>query len=105
MRLVSPLRLCLVATATILGACGLPPAPSRPSPAASVNAHSLSCSTPLSARDRAWVERTLASLSQRERVAQMVMLWVLGDYAHVEDSTFAEARRAVAEDRIGGVIM
>ena len=35
----------------------------------------------------------------------MVMLWVLGDYAHVEDSTFAEVRRAVAEDRIGGVIM
>ena len=35
----------------------------------------------------------------------MVMLWVLGDYANVEDSTFAEVRRAVAEDRIGGVIM
>ena len=35
----------------------------------------------------------------------MVMLWVLGDYAHVEDSTFADVRRAVAQDRIGGVIM
>ena len=35
----------------------------------------------------------------------MVMLWVLGDYAHIEDSTFAEVRHAVAEHRIGGVIM
>jgi beta-N-acetylhexosaminidase len=70
-----------------------------------VSAQALSWTTPLSARDRAWVERTLASLSSRERVAQMVMLWVLGDYAHVDDSTFAEVRRAVAEDRIGGVIM
>jgi beta-N-acetylhexosaminidase len=51
------------------------------------------------------VERTLARLTPRERVAQMVMLWVLGDYAHVEDSTFAEVRRAVADDHIGGVIM
>jgi beta-N-acetylhexosaminidase len=51
------------------------------------------------------VDKTLARLATRERVAQMVMLWVLGDYAHVDDSTFAATRRAVAEDRIGGVIM
>ncbi len=106
MHLVSADRLWFVATTTILfGACGGPPAPATPAPATGVGAHSLSWTTPLPARDRAWVERTLASLSPRERVAQMVMLWVLGDYAHVEDSTFAEVRRAVAEDRIGGVIM
>ena len=104
MRLASLSRLSLVAIAIILaGACSRPSASSTPAPAASANA--LSWSAPLSARDRAWVDRTLASLSPRERVAQMVMLWVLGDYAHVEDSTFADARRAVAEDRIGGVIM
>lgn len=106
MHLASPHRPWLLATAAfLLGACGSRPAPSTPAPATSVSGHPLSWTTPLRARDRAWVERTLAALSPRERVAQMVMLWVLGDYAHVEDSTFAEVRRAVAADRIGGVIM
>ncbi len=106
MHLGSPFRLCVVAVALpLVAACGRPPASVPPVPLASDSPHPLSWSTPLSSRDRAWVERTLASLSTRERVAQMVMLWVLGDYAHVDDSTFADARRAVAEERIGGVIM
>ena len=106
MHVASPSRLCLAAAASLLlGSCGRPPAPSASVPAPDGGPHALRWTTPLSARDRAWVERTLAGLSPRERVAQMVMLWVLGDYAHVEDSTFAEVRRAVAEDRIGGVIM
>jgi beta-N-acetylhexosaminidase len=104
MNVVSPIRLRLAVAATLLlGACGRPATPATtPVPN---GAHALRWTTPLSSRDQAWVERTLARLSPRERVAQMVMLWVLGDYAHIEDSTFAEVRRAVAEDRIGGVIM
>jgi beta-N-acetylhexosaminidase len=105
MSVASPIRLCLAAAASLLlGACGRPPALSTSVPVPD-GTHALRWTAPLSSRDRAWVERTLAGLSPRERVAQMVMLWVLGDYAHVEDSTFAEARRAVADDRIGGVIM
>jgi beta-N-acetylhexosaminidase len=104
---VLPSRLRLLATATfLLVACGRTSAPSSSSPPTpSLGAHPLVWSAPLPARDRAWVERTLARLTPRERVAQMVMLWVLGDYAHVDDSTFGEARHAVAKDRIGGVIM
>ena len=104
---VSASRLWFLATATfLLVACGRPSAPSSSSPPTpSLGAHPLVWSAPLPARDRAWVERTLARLTPRERVAQMVMLWVLGDYAHVDDSTFGEARHAVATDRIGGVIM
>jgi beta-N-acetylhexosaminidase len=92
------------AVALVIGCAGSG-APSTAGPVPAAGAHPLSWSTPLPARDRAWVERTLARLTPRERVAQMVMVWVLGDYAHVDDSTFAEVRRAVSDDRIGGVIM
>ena len=99
-------RVGLVAAASVLlGSCSRSPASSTTVPTPSPGAHPLSWAAPLSGRDRAWVERTLERLSTRERVAQMVMLWVLGDYTNVEDSTFADVRKAVADDRIGGVIM
>src|SRR5678816_2195516 len=65
----------------------------------------ISPTTPLSNRERQWVDRTLASLSLRERVGQMVMVWVLGDYTNVRDSSYAEVIRWVEQDRIGGVSM
>src|SRR5690606_23305418 len=51
----------------------------------------------------AWVERTLAGLSLREKVAQMVMPWIAGGAL-----SGAEARRAralVAEQRVGGLLI
>jgi beta-N-acetylhexosaminidase len=73
--------------------------------AASVAAPSLAPGTPLTAAQQAWVDRTLASLSLRERVGQMVMVWVLGDYTNTRDSSFAEVRRWIEHDHIGGVSM
>jgi hypothetical protein len=35
----------------------------------------------------------------------MVMVWVLGDYTNVRDSSYAEVIRWVEQDRIGGVSM
>ena len=35
----------------------------------------------------------------------MVMMWVLGDYTNTDDPTFAEVRRWIVEDGIGGVSM
>src|SRR5262245_49651978 len=35
----------------------------------------------------------------------MVMMWVLGDYTNTDDPTFAEIRRWIVEDGIGGVSM
>jgi beta-N-acetylhexosaminidase len=61
--------------------------------------------TPLSAAQREWVERTLASLTLRERVGQMVHVWVLGDYTNTHDPTFAEVLRWIRDDGIGGVTM
>ncbi len=61
--------------------------------------------TPLSTTSRRWVDQTLASLSLRDRVAQMVMVWVLGDYTSTTDPTYDEALRWVRDDHVGGVVM
>jgi beta-N-acetylhexosaminidase len=52
-----------------------------------------------------WVDSTLASLPLRERVAQMVMFWTLGDYTSVNDSMFTEVVRWVEREGVGGVTM
>jgi beta-N-acetylhexosaminidase len=92
-----------VATLLLLAGCaratGSTLSPSLPPPS------SVDPRSPISAEGRAWVNRTLASLSLRDKVAQMVMVWVLGDYTSTTDESFAEARRWVAEDHVGGVVM
>src|SRR5438067_4222842 len=61
--------------------------------------------TALDATQRRWVDSTLATLSLRDRVGQMVMVWMLGDYANTGDSAYAEVIRWVERDHIGGVSM
>jgi beta-N-acetylhexosaminidase len=60
---------------------------------------------PLSPAQRSWIDSTLASLTLRERVGQMINVWVLGDYTNVGDSSFAEVLRWIARDHVGGVTM
>jgi beta-N-acetylhexosaminidase len=55
-------------------------------------------------RDDAWVERTLASLSLRQKVAQMVMPWVSGGYTAVDSDEFTRVRQWVERDQVGGLI-
>ncbi|HVX38752.1 MAG TPA: glycoside hydrolase family 3 N-terminal domain-containing protein [Gemmatimonadaceae bacterium] len=80
-----------------------PPGPqiqtTQPAPA------TLSPTTPLTAAQRHWVDSTLASLSLRDRVGQMVMVWMLGDYTNTRDSIYAEVIRWVEQDHIGGIAM
>ncbi len=61
--------------------------------------------TPLPDAHRRWIDSTLSSLSLRERVAQMVMVWVLGDYTNAADPGFLTLVRHVERDGIGGVVM
>lgn len=68
-------------------------------------AGALAPGSPLSDAQRTWIDRTLASLSLRERIGQMVAVWVLGDYTSAGDSTFAEVRRWIVDDGIGGISM
>ena len=97
-------RVALLTVAAMLGGACTPPhsSPVSPSPAAP---SPLAPTAPIDAAKRAWIDRTLASLTLRERVGQMVMVWQLGDYTNAEDSTFAEVRRWIVNDGIGGVSM
>ena len=60
---------------------------------------------PLTPAQAKWVDSTLATLGLRERVGQMFMVWVLGDYTSYGDSSYAEVRRWIERDHIGGVSM
>src|ERR1051325_6456425 len=52
-----------------------------------------------------WVEKTLSRLTLREKVGQMTMVWLLGDYTSVDDSTFQQVRGWVERDHVGGIAM
>jgi beta-N-acetylhexosaminidase len=97
------IRLAALLTAT---ACGtLTSTIPASTPVMSTQVPALSPGQPLSPDQRRWVDSTLASLSLHDRVGQMVMVWMLGDYSNTKDSTFAEVIRWVEQDRIGGVSM
>ncbi|MBV9879871.1 MAG: hypothetical protein JO180_05205 [Gemmatirosa sp.] len=60
---------------------------------------------PLTRAEQAWIDRTIAALPLRDRVAQLVTVWVLGDYTNDADSSFAQVRRWIEQDHVGGVAM
>ena len=92
-------------------ACGQRPAP-LPEPASEPLSATATAAipdvrpdAPLTRAQRRWVDSTLASLSPRERVGQMVHVWVLGDYTHVDHPSFREVREWIEQDGVGGVLM
>jgi beta-N-acetylhexosaminidase len=54
---------------------------------------------------RSWTERTLESLTLREKVGQLMMPWVLGDYAPEGSPSHQRMLDYIEEQKIGGVIM
>ena len=103
---VSDHRPLLVQLALPEGRGGLmSPVTSLPEPRVSPGATNIDPRTPLTRAQRDWVERTLASLTLRERAGQMVNVWALGDYTNTNDSSFAELLRWIRNDGIGGVTM
>ena len=56
----------------------------------------------LDARARQWVDETLATLTLRQAVAQLVILWIPGGYASASDADFEELLGWV-EEGLGGV--
>ncbi|HMI55420.1 MAG TPA: glycoside hydrolase family 3 N-terminal domain-containing protein [Gemmatimonadaceae bacterium] len=61
--------------------------------------------TPLSTADKRWVERTLASLTLREKIGQLIMPWVGGDYAAVGSPAFEQVRKWVQDEGVGGLVL
>ncbi len=71
-------------------------------------AHPLSCSSPtqvLSHESEKWIEETLAQLDLRERVGQLVMVWMSGGYASADDVEFARVEELVRDQDIGGIVI
>ncbi len=57
------------------------------------------------ARDSAWVRRTLAALTLRQKVGQMVWPSVFGDYVATTDAAWDRVRTWIATDQVGGFTM
>ena len=57
--------------------------------------------TMLPASHRRWIDSTIGAMSLRDRVAQTVMVWVLGDYTNARDPGFL---KLVGVDRQRSVV-
>lgn len=49
-----------------------------------------------------WVEKTLRSLTLREKIGQMINFRMSGEFANINSEKFAEYRREILENKIGG---
>ena len=101
MRKPSRLRVAL-ATLLVVTACATA---TTAGPVTAANQPALAPGTPLTRAQQRWIDGTLATLSLRQQAGQMVMMWVLGDYTNTDDPSFAEIRRWIVDDGIGGVSM
>ena len=55
--------------------------------------------------DEVWVERTLTGLTLRQKVGQLIMPWVLGDFAPEGSPSHDRILEYIEDQGIGGVIM
>ena len=55
--------------------------------------------------DRRWVDSTLASLTLRQKVGQLIFPWVLGDYTALNTEEFNHVRDLVQAQEVGGIVM
>src|SRR3954464_15245226 len=60
---------------------------------------------PISAADRKWIDRTLSSLTLRQKIGQLMMPWVGGDYAAIGSPEFEQVRKWVQDDEVGGLVL
>jgi beta-N-acetylhexosaminidase len=57
------------------------------------------------AADQAWADSVLATLSLRDKAAQMVWPWMLGDYTATDDPAFERMVGLVRDQHLGGLIV
>ena len=106
-----PLRLSAVLAILWVGGCtslgpgeGSEPSPSRPAAGPAPGAFTPG-TRPLDGEARAWVDGTLASLTLRQQVAQLVIQWLPGSYASTSSPEFLEWAGWVEDDEIGGIYL
>ena len=66
-----------------------------------------SATNPTAARaaSAGWADSVLATMSLRDKAAQMVWPWVLGDYTATDDPTYERVLGLVRDQHVGGVII
>ncbi len=106
---------CLLAAATACSSAPPAAGPSQPEPAQEPRVPQPEQQAPPSVTElvrpdsvpdtRDWVERTLDSLTLRQKIGQMIMPVVLGDYAPEGTPGHDRIVRMIQEDGIGGVII
>jgi beta-N-acetylhexosaminidase len=57
------------------------------------------------ASDAAWADSVLATMSLRDKAAQMVWPWLLGDYTAADDPNYRRIEKLVRDQHLGGVII
>lgn len=57
------------------------------------------------AADARWADSVLSTLSLRQKAAQMVWVWTLGDYTANDAASFASIERLVRDNALGGIIV
>ena len=56
-------------------------------------------------REATWADSVLATMSLRDKAAQLVWPWVLGDYTAADDPTYRRVEQLVREQHVGGIII
>src|SRR5262245_16314603 len=79
-------------------------APETPQPTASAAANSM-VNAPLTSAQQAWVEQMLRGLSLRDKVGQMIVMWIDGSYLPEGGPEYERLRTWVQDLKIGGIIM
>ena len=88
-----------IAATTSLSACA---AASHTAPATAASSAAAITGAPAA---KSWADSVLATLSLRDKAAQMVWPWVLGDYTAVDDPAYRRVERLVREQHLGGIII
>jgi beta-N-acetylhexosaminidase len=57
------------------------------------------------ARGSAWVERTLAHMTLREKLGQMLMVYYFGRFTSTESPDYQEMLHEISDNHIGGIII
>ena len=89
------------ATAGTGAGSSMPPA-GAPSPTSNIMAMPIVADAGADAR---WADSVLATLSLRDKAAQMVWPWILGDYTAVDNPAWLRVERLIREQKLGGVII
>ncbi|MCU1348611.1 MAG: beta-N-acetylhexosaminidase, partial [Acidobacteria bacterium] len=55
--------------------------------------------------DNAWADSVLATMPLRDKAAQMVWPWILGDYTATDNAAWTRVERMIREQKLGGAIM